>query len=270
MDNQKKNKLAALFFQILYILLAVGILVYYFVFADAVNIKNVSKAVIFLVLYLVFGIVNLAKRGRLGYKELAKQYEDITKDVFVGKRSAYNQYMKVLSLYNRDEYMKAVRVLEKLERKCDKAIDYARVYYMKAACYTELNMVVQAITAYEKQLQYDMNNSVAWSNLGLLYQDCNDLEKAYDSYRNAIRCNPMNHLAYNNIAMYYLDIRNWKEAEYHAMKALEIAPNMCEAMEKLAIVYKETGDYEESEKYRRLYAINGGNVQQLDAYLASI
>lgn len=255
---------------ILYLVIAVGIIVYYAFVAPEVNVRHISKGVTLIVLYLIYAIKNIKVHGLGGYKDVAERFQGILIGVFDDNKTTYNRLMKAMSLYENERYKKANRILDKLENKCKRNCEYVAVYYMKAICYKERGLLANAIAEYQNLLKYNMNHSVAWSNLGLLYQACNDMDNAYEAYCNSIRSNSMNYNAYNNLAMYYIDVGNWKEAEYNALKALEIVPDMYQAMEKLTIVYRMTGDMEQFEKYRKLYVMNGGNIKQLDEYINSI
>lgn len=249
---------------------SVFIVIYSLLFEEIPDYRRLVKSVVILVGYL-YGIAKVSGEpvGR-GYKRYEEDYKDIVGGTFSEDKKNYKKLLQATVYYNQDEYKKAHRTLDELEKKCMRAKDYSAVYMFKALCYADENKNEQAIEAYQKVVQYDMANSRAWSNMGLCYMKIGKMQEAFDSYSNAIKHNPENELAYSNMAYFLIKVGEPEGALAHALKALELNATVYQAMSNAAIAYKMMGDDENAEKFCKMYGVNGGNAKELRSVLETM
>ncbi len=219
-------------------------------------------------------IANMFRKDRKpaiqNYKKYEEAYKDILQGVFSEDKRSYNKLLKATFYYNNDKPGKMLKILNKLVNKCVRAKDYSAVYTFMALGFEEVGQYENVIAAYGKVLQYDMANTTAWSNMGLIYKMMGNAKEAYNSFYNAILYNPENAMAYSNMAHFYLESADPENALSYALKAIELNANVYQAMSTAAIAYKMLGDDENVEKYCMMYQINGGDSNKLKQYLATV
>ncbi len=88
----------------------------------------------------------------------------------------------------------------------------------------------EALSLYYKILADDMNNSVNYYNVGLLYDTFREFELAVSYYKKSIRIDGSNIRSMNNLARIYIDeIKDYNIAQTYLDRAIEIAPQDAEA-----------------------------------------
>lgn len=264
-----KRKILVLL-NVLLILLVIALLIYSLFFEEVPDYRRISKYVAVLIGYVLamLGIKN--KRSVFDYKVYEDCYKDIVGDTFRDDKKSYRELLQVAVYYNRDEYKKAHKLLDKLETKCIETKDYSAVLRFRALCLEQENKVQQVITVYERLLQYDTANSSVWSNLGIYYMKVGRTKDAYQAYTNAVLYGPGNPYAYNNLATYYIKTGEASLALENALRALEIDARMHQAMSAAAMAYKMLGDNTNADKYCKMYGVNGGNAKDLKNVLDNI
>ena len=93
--------------------------------------------------------------------------------------------------------------------------------------------------------------SLAFFNLGNIYQNKKKFNKAKQSYETALRLNPNYYLAFCNLGSILLDTGNPNEAIECYKKALSIKPDMVEALNNMGNSYRKIGKTEKAELYYR-------------------
>lgn len=192
-----------------------------------------------------------------------QEYGKILKTAFAEDRLSRSRLYEAIDRFNRDEWSRAVKLLDGLLPRCKLSADFAAVHAFRGLCLEGAGLIEEAIAAYEEAVQYDKWISTVWSNLGLLYARRGDTGKAVAAYEQAIAADDRNPFAYSNLAAAYLRAGKLDDCIRQAEKALEINNNMAPAMSALAVAFRMKGNTEESEKYARLYALNGGDGEQL-------
>lgn len=249
----------------------VVLLGYSLFFAEEKDIKLIAKATSLFIVYVVYMV-----RHRKGKKQpvnsdfYEKQYEDIIGGAFQEDRRSYKKLLHAIACYNRDEYNRAHKLLDKLVNKCKQIRDYSAVYMFQALCFVDEKKYDEAIAAYESLLRYDVSNSRAWSNLGMRYMEQGRMAEAKNAYSNAIMYNPDNAYAYNNLANCYIRMDEARLALDYAQRALRIDEGLYQAMSAASVASKMLGDEENAEKYCRMYGANGGNIQDLRLRLQQV
>lgn len=249
---------------------SIAFLVYYLFFAEVVKYDRIAKCVIVLVSYLLATMGIKDKRSVLDYKVYEELYKPFINGAFSDDKKNYRELLEVTVYYNRSQYKKAYKLLDKLEKKCMRSKDFAAVHMFRALCLDDEKKKEQAAVYYQKALNYDMANSHAWSNMGYCHMQLGKSKEAYEAYSNAILYDSKNPFAYNNLGVYYIRQGNAQQALENALRALELDSRMYQAMSTAAMAYKLLGDNANAEKYTKMYGINGGDAKKLKAALASM
>lgn len=240
-------------------------LCYSLFFTQEKDIKLISKLVGLFIAYLIYFL--RSRKQDNTYKKVVKHYEEQYKDIigeaFTKDRVSYKNLLDAIIYFNADEYQKAHKILDKLLKRCRSKQDFSAVYMFQALSFVGEGKMNDAITAYEKLLQYDSMNSRAWSNLGLRYMEKGCMEEARNAYRNALMYNPDNPYAYTNLGTYYLRLGEPGQALDYVLKAIGLNSNLYQAMDIAAMAYQMLGDKANAEKYCQMCGANGGNAQEL-------
>lgn len=89
---------------------------------------------------------------------------------------------------------------------------------------------LNALSLYYQILAQDLNNSVNYYNIGLVYECIQEMELSVSYYKKSIRLNPNNVRSVNNLARIYLDvIKDYNMTETYLNHAINAAPNDAEA-----------------------------------------
>ena len=249
----------------------IGIYLGYMLFVNKETDYNSMAKLVIVFLGCILSLVR-GKRKPIGrnYRRYEEAYKDFLEGAFSEDKKSYKDLLNCAVCHNRDQYAKAYKLLDKLEKKCTRMKDYAAVYGFRGLCYAEEGRHQQASEAYEKALQYDMANDVLWSNLGASYVQIGKAKEAYDAFKNAIMYNPNDAYVHNNLADYYIRMVEPELALQYALKSIELNAKLYEAMGYAAIAYKMLGDEQNAEKYCKMYCVNGGNGNGLRARLEAV
>lgn len=100
---------------------------------------------------------------------------------------------------------------------------------------------------------------VAYTNLGLFYQDRNRYEEAMQEYKQAIELNPRYPLAHNNLAIVYKKLGKTDTAIKEYKAAIALSPDYLSPYYNLGILYLEQGRYGKAiENFKKVLSINPG------------
>lgn len=259
--------------KILYLLLflfSAGILIAFAFFAPEKDYGRIVKSAM---TTIGLGMVLFGGRSRSfrpNYRLYEEAYKDFIRNAFVGDKKNYRRLMEAAACFNRGEMKSALKRLDKLEKECRNSGDYVAVYMFRSMIYEEQDKMELAIANYEKLLQYDMTNSLVWSNLGLRYRKTDRMPEAYEAYSNAIRFDPQNEMAYVNMAIYYLYEGDAEKTLEYAMKSLELQPDLTQGLEAASVAHKLLGDDRAAEQYCLKYVESGGDEKKLREILAEL
>lgn len=253
-------------------LFVTGLLIYAVFLAEERDPKLISKVAVVFITYILhmFRSKNRVRKAPSKLSFYEKQYKDIVEGTFTDDKKNYRELLQVAMYYNRNQYHKAYRLIDKLLKQCKRVKDYSAVYMFRALCLADEGKNEETIQAYEKLLQYDMANSRAWSNLGLRYMELGKTKEAKDAYSNAILYDSQNAYAYNNMANFYIRTGEVEAALEYALKAIELNGAFYQPMSAAAMAYQMLGDEENAEKYCKMYGANGGDAKYLRGILASL
>jgi Flp pilus assembly protein TadD len=106
-----------------------------------------------------------------------------------------------------------------------------------------------ALTAYEKALQFDTSDSLAWGNIAQLYSLMGDRsQQSLDAFAKAIELaeaarqqNPRDPYIYSDLALYYTKTGNTELALQRLQSALTLAPDSGEIQAVAAETYELLG-----------------------------
>ena len=88
----------------------------------------------------------------------------------------------------------------------------------------------EALKLFYKILSDDLNNSVNYYNVALVYESLNELELAISFYKKSIRLDGANIRSMNNLARIYIEeIKDYNIAEIYLKQATQVAPSDAEA-----------------------------------------
>ncbi|MBR5137669.1 MAG: tetratricopeptide repeat protein [Clostridia bacterium] len=219
------------------------------------------------VFVLIGTIIKTCKGGRKRRKSL-KFYEEAYKEhlgtAFDNQPRYRIKLLNACRLYDESNEKKAISELTKLNNFAITSRDYAAIWFFLGLCYSELELLTNAIESYRKTIEYDPNNASAHSNLGQILVNIGDFELAIHHFDKSIEADPNNYYAYNNKATAYFKLGDYEMAIKNATKALEFKNNGAEAASLLTIIYALFGDEENKQYYYHLAITSGKNPNSLN------
>lgn len=248
----------------------IALIIYELAFKAEPDYTNVAKIGGFLTVY-VLAVLSTAKRWKKQVADInLDAYGYIIRDAFANNPRAYKQLMKGIMCYNRDQLKKGIQILEKLEPECVSVNEYVAVRDFEALCYMESEQYEKAIRIYEEILKRDSFFADGYNNLGNCYLEEGKLAKAIEVLQRAVEYNPAEGYAYANLAAAYARQGDAQKALEIAEKAIEIDSGILEAISTAATSAKMLGDYEKVDKYRNIYSLNGGDLEEIDEDLEQV
>lgn len=255
-----RNKII-LVLNILIILFCGTMLVLHFTGISVMNTKTLMKAGILLVTYFL-GVFNYLTKSRAGLPKTthyAELYKHIIRDAFANDKTGYRKLMQGITLYNNDQYDKAIKHLTKLEERCVTSQDTSSVLFFIAKSYKEKGQLSKAIETYERLLKSDASCSTAWSNLGLIHHEAGRSADAKYALRQALLYNPENPYAHVNLANVLYKNGEFEEAKDLGLKAFQLNNQLPAAASITALSYASLGDAENAKKFCKIYGTNENN-----------
>ena len=110
-----------------------------------------------------------------------------------------------------------------------------------------------AITAYNKVLEFEPNHAPAHINLGTLFYNLQDFRQAEAHYRKAIEIDPRYALAHFDLANVLDETGRLPEAIRVYKTALQLAPTYADAHYNLALAYEKTKEHRKALRHWRAY-----------------
>lgn len=211
---------------------------------------------------LVLIIVYVYSNKKMLREAFDNTYADIIGNAFADDKSKKKKLYTALDMYNRNMYDLAEKVLLNVKKECVTDDDFFAVSMITALCYDESGKYDKAIEAYKETLAY-RQDSVAWSNLGLMYVEMTDRENAEKAFLKAIELDEKNPYPYCNIANLYLEKKENDKALTYAEKAFDVDEEFPNSAAVLAICHSVIGNSEEAEKYVKIAVANGHDEPSL-------
>ena len=225
---------------------------------------------------IVAAIGYVARGGRreepiyTNYKKYEEAYKDIIGGVFAQDPKSYKKLLRVCVCYNRGIYKEAYELLDELDKKCTTNKERVALLSLRGIILADQGRHKEASEVYEKVVQYDMTNSLVWSNLGLSYVELGRTKEAYSSYKKAIEYDPENPNAYSNMATLLIQNGEAEEGLPFALKAIELKSDFPQPISWAIVAYKMLGDDANVEKYISMYKEAGGNEKSMREFLKGI
>lgn len=264
-----KSKIYAIFTAV-WFLGGIALIVFYLNFSDNPDYVRVAQiAGVSLAFIISFGR-SLRKESLDVQRVNESTYKDEMGDAFQDNPKAYEQLMKGMEMYNRDNLAKADKILTKLLAQCHTSQEFSVVNFFRALCMSESELHEEAVEIYKELLEYDTNNTTAWSNLGVEYLELGRKKEAQEAFEQALTYGSHNAAAYTNLAVLYLRTGENEKASDHALQALALDSNQMEAMEVAAVAFQMMGDGRNAEKYKKMYVANGGEQEDLQEMLKDV
>ncbi len=107
--------------------------------------------------------------------------------------------------------------------------------------YRQVGYWQNSFKLFQHAIKVTKNNTVAFTNLGLAYQEKNNDKQAEIYYRRAIEANANHPTAYFNLGVVYQDREEYKKAEEAFREALERDPTNAQALAGLGAVLHRQG-----------------------------
>ena len=252
--------------RIIYTVILIGIVAIMIavIIHDPTDIKLLAKCVVLIIAYIGAIIKLESRRSSFAGRSYELKYQDLIGDAFANNKRAKKKLIKGIILYNDGKYDAAVSGFDDLRKDCVRPVDYAAILTFRALCFSERKGYNEAIATYKELLNYDPQNSRAWSNLGLNYVNSGRTDLAVDAYRNAIRANDKNAYARTNFAVLLLDMDETEEALEQAKAALQINANLQQAISAACLACARLGDNKGAQEYLQRYARAGGDREALE------
>lgn len=254
------------------LILIIVILLFSCFMTDKRDPVRIAKVLCLFIPYTI-AVFTFGKRrsvNKKNYKIYRDKYADIIGDAFADDRRNYQILMRAIYRFNTDKHEYALNLLKSLEPECVSVSDHSAVLMFRALILTDQGLLNEAVSTYEELLTYDVRNSGAWSNLGILYNQLGKTDMARQAYESAVSNDIENAYAYNNLAAFYIQTGNAENALKNALIALDKNAKLYQAMSAAAISYKMLGNEELSEKYYKMYEANGGDSVNLRKILDKI
>ena len=241
----------------------IALLVYEIGFKSVPDYFRAAQVAGVLAVYIIAMTGTRAKQKKYIMSSYEKDYADIIKDSFFDNKKAYKRLIKGIDCYNKDNYRGAIRIFERLQGECSSSNEYVAVRFFEGMCYLECEFYEEAIVIFEDMLQRNNIFTYGWVNLGNAYMEAGNLNKAIEVIGRAIDLEPDDAVNYTNLAALYGRQGNPEMAVEYAQKAIARNGNQLEAISTAAVAYKMLGDWENVEKYRNMYSVCGGDLEEI-------
>jgi len=157
-------------------------------------------------------------------------------------QAAEELYAKGLQNFNDKNYSEALKFFNEAVAK-----DKSNTTYLLKRGETKsfAGKSILAITDYNKVIQLDSDNSMAYALRSAIYVELKDFKSAIDDCQKAIGINPKNELAYIRMGDSYITMepKNYLEAMKSYNYAINLNPNNSVALHNRGIAKKELKDY---------------------------
>lgn len=146
------------------------------------------------------------------------------------------------------EYEKSLRAVYMGLTICENKRIKSLLEMRLGSVFSDMEQISLALTNYEKAIEIDPNNSIAYNNLGILLKEKGELEKSEHMYKKVIALDPSFSAAYNNLGILLKEKGNLEEARRMYEKAIETDPNYAGNYNNYGVLLKEKGNLEEAER----------------------
>lgn len=164
--------------------------------------------------------------------------------------------------YDKKDYQNA---LESYNRAVELDENNAVAYYNRGCVFSRQKEYNKAIADYSKAIELDKNYVNAYYGRGIVYGEQGKYDKAIEDYSRTIELDKNYAYAYNNRGIVFYEQREYEKAIEDYSKAIELDENDAVAYYNRGIVYDEQGKYDKAiEDYSRATELD---INYKNAYL---
>ncbi|BDD05524.1 tetratricopeptide repeat protein [Aureibacter tunicatorum] len=139
-----------------------------------------------------------------------------------------------------------------------------------ADCKEQLGDLKGTVSAYEKIVSINPNNSFAFKKIGYFEMQSNNSKKALSAYNQAIRLDPNDPLTYNNRAYLNQTLQNYQSAVDDYSKAIELNPKYIGALVNRGITLMQINQFQEAKQDFEACVSMAPNEGELRRYLGIV
>lgn len=203
----------------------------------------------------------------MGYSEKAVGFYEKALE----RQEGYRDACEKLSDYYEKLYHCECRPedFEKAVKYMDRQLEVVqnRYYYVcRGLLYLDNLQLEQAVSDFEKALEYEPENWHTWNCLGLCYKNMAQYEKGIECFEKSVKYmgEDYKYYPYNNMADCYAALRDFEGAIECHKKNLQMFPEKIEYWDEIGILYESMEKYDEA---FRAYEKAGNDGLQSTGYL---
>ncbi len=133
--------------------------------------------------------------------------------------------------------------------------------FLYARALESLDRKAEAIAAYEKLIDSDSEQEMAFLRLGDLYLEKNDLDNAYRIYSKLLENFPYSYAGHFFVGKIHSIRKEYDLAEEHILRTLELVPGLEEPRYEIADIYKAKGEQQKAiDVYKEILEQNSKNL----------
>ena len=188
------------------------------------------------------GIKNWLKRDEQNKIKLVHQNETIQKSEIENNEQIENlkeKYYKASSQNEKDKIKNEVAKIDRSFLAIQKVKDGDKLFY--AGDYKG------AIRFYGQAIALDPNNTSAYNNRGMAYQNLKEYDNAIADFNKVLELDPKASITYNNRGSIYNDLKNYKLAIKDYNKAIKLDSKYTFAYSNRGVAYANLDDYKKAQ-----------------------
>ena len=170
-------------------------------------------------------------------KGIKEEYEKKFRDLSITEKPSEETKEKLDELAEKSAFLEGVGV--ELE---------ADDYFNRGLDYGYKGEYEEALKSYDKAIELNPDDALAWSNKGAALDNLGKHEEAIKSYDKAIKINPDNEIVWSNKGIALHKLGKYEEAVKPFDKALELEPDYVDAWYNKGCTLHKLGEYEEAIK----------------------
>ena len=145
-----------------------------------------------------------------------------------------------------DLYIKIIKIPYSDDDSCENS--QTEDFISKGASLYGVKRYMEAIEAYEKAIYFKVSEKVAWSNMGVVYQDLKQYDEAMKSYNNALQIDPQYSTALANKGELLRILGEYDDSISCLNKAIQLDITNINAILSIGATFHAKGKYQEAIK----------------------
>ena len=155
---------------------------------------------------------------------------------------------EIIGLYNQGRFQE---VIQKAEETVRNSAPNVMLFNLIGAAHSGLKNLDQAIDNFNKVLELNPQDGMAYFNIGTIFLEKRNFEAAIENYQNCLSINPSHAEAFDNMGSALKAQGNFTTAIEQFTQAINLKPNFAQAHYNLGIALHETGDPQAAIKSHR-------------------